>query len=60
MVAFREAGTQKTMLPCRRREHFAKTGRRGNGHEKGCQKGGRKAAKTEPKWLLGRTLGELL
>ena len=43
MDAFWEAWTSKVMLPCRRREHFAKKGRRENGHQKG--------AKWEPKWL---------
>ena len=38
---FWEAWTSKVMLPCRCREHFAKKGRRGNGHQK--------CAKFEPK-----------
>ena len=43
MDVFWEAWTSKVMLPCRRREHFAKKGRRENGHQNG--------AKWEPKWL---------
>ena len=38
-----EACTSKMVLPCTRRAYFAKTARRGNGHEQG--------AKWEPKWL---------
>ena len=38
-----EARTSKVILPCRRREHFAKKGRHGNGHRQG--------ANIEPKWL---------
>ena len=33
MSGFWEAGTSKVVLLCGRREHFAKTGRRGNGNE---------------------------
>ena len=40
---FGEASASKMMLPCRRREHFAKKGRHGNDHQK--------CAKWEPKWL---------
>ena len=40
---FGEASASKVMLPCRRRKHFAKKGRRGNGHQKG--------SKWEPKWF---------
>ena len=35
MSDFWEARTSKIVLPCRRRAYFAKTGRRGNCHEKG-------------------------
>ena len=54
IYVFWEAWTSKVMLPCRRREHFAKKGRRGNGHQN-CEKW-----EMEPKWLLGQPLGEAL
>ena len=43
MSVFWVAGSLKVVLSCRRREHFAKTGCRGSGHEND--------PKWEPKWL---------
>ena len=57
MSDFGEARTSKIVLPCGRRAYYAKTGRRGNYHEKGlkweptcCQNG----AKMDPWGVIGR------
>ena len=41
------------MLPCKRRKHFAETGRRGNGHEHGAKW----EPKLFPKWSQNGSLG---
>ena len=56
MSGFWDVRTSKSVLPCRRRAYFAKTGRRGNCHEKGPNEspnGSQNGPKIGPRGVLG-------